>query len=194
MFGKFAVPLLLLSFAGLPVALAQQSGTKGLVDESRAVANQIVSQVRGELTKELERTGPIRAITVCKYSVPEITSNISRQTGMRVTRVALRPRNKALGEPDVWEQRVLLDFENRVAKGEKADALEYHEIVDEPAGRVFRYMKSLAMAQPCLQCHGPSNQLSEGVRAQLATEYPNDKAVEYQIGQVRGAISVKKPL
>lgn len=191
MSGKCAVLAVAMLTAGMPVALAQ-TGTKALVDESRAVANQLVSQVRGELVKELERTGPVRAITVCKYSVPEITSNISRQTGMRVTRVALRPRNRSLGEPDAWEQRVLLDFENRVAKGEKADGLEYHEIVDEPAGRVFRYMKALAMAQPCLLCHGPSSQLSEGVRALLATEYPSDKAVEYNLGQVRGAVSVKK--
>lgn len=191
MFGKFVAPLVTFLFTGAPLAQAEQ-GPKALVDESRAVANQILSQVRGELVRELERTGPVRAITVCKYSVPEITSNVSRQTGMRVTRVALRPRNRALGEPDVWEQRVLLDFENRTAKGEKADALEYYEIVDEPAGRVFRYMKSLAMTPPCLLCHGPSSQLSEGVRALLASEYPNDKAVEYNVGQVRGAVSVKK--
>lgn len=193
MSGKCAVFAVLLLAAGMSAARAQ-TGSKALVEESRAVANQIVSQVRGELVKELERTGPVRAITVCKYSVPEITSNISRQTGMRVTRVALRPRNRSLGEPDAWEQRVLLDFENRVAKGEKADALEYHEIVDEPVGKFFRYMKSLAMAQPCMLCHGPSSQLSEGVRALLTTEYPNDKAVEYNLGQVRGAVSVKKAL
>jgi hypothetical protein len=174
-------------------ALAQPPN-KALVEESREVANRIAGQVRDELVRELERTSPIRAITVCKYSVPEITSNISRQTGLRVTRVALRPRNRALAEPDAWEQQVLLDFEKRVAKGEKADALEHHEIVTEPAGRAFRYMKSIAVSQPCMLCHGPVNQLSEGVRAQLLLEYPNDKAVEYQVGQVRGAISIKKPL
>lgn len=167
---------------------------KLLVDESRQLANQIVTQVRGELVKELERTGPLRAITVCKYSVPEITSSMSRQTGMRITRVSLRPRNKALGDPDAWEQKVLLDFEKRVAKGEKIEGLEYHELVDEPAGRFFRYMKAIAMAQACMACHGPQNQLSEGVRAQLAAEYPLDKAIGYQVGQVRGAVSVKKPL
>lgn len=181
----------LLFAAWAPVAVAQ-TGQKGLLDESRAVANQLMGQIRGELTRELERTGPVRAVTVCKYSVPEITSNISRQTGMRVTRVSLRPRNRALGEPDIWEQRVLLDFENRVAKGEKAEALEYHEIVDEPAGRVFRYMKALPTSQPCLLCHGPSSQHSEGVKALLATEYPHDKATEYSVGQVRGAVSIKK--
>lgn len=167
---------------------------KLLVDESRQLANQIVTQVRGELVKELERTGPLRAITVCKYSVPEITSSMSRQTGMRITRVSLRPRNKALGDPDAWEQKVLLDFEKRVAKGEKIEGLEYHELVDEPAGRFFRYMKAIPMAQACMACHGPQNQLSEGVRAQLAAEYPLDKAIGYQVGQVRGAVSVKKPL
>ena len=169
-------------------------GAKTLADESRLLATQILTQVRGELVKELERTGPIRAITVCKYSVPEITSNISRQTGMRITRVSLRPRNKALGDPDAWEQKVLLDFEKRVSKGEKIEGLEYHELVEEPAGRYFRYMKAIAMMQVCMACHGPQNQLSEGVRAQLATEYPLDKASDYQVGQVRGAVSVKKLL
>lgn len=191
MVGKLALSTLL-AFAASWQQAGAQTVNKALLDESRGVANQIVGQIRSELVKELERTGPIRAITVCKYSVPEITSNISRQTGMRVTRVALRPRNPALGEADAWEQRVLLDFENKVAKGEKADSLEYYEVVDEPAGRSFRYMRSLAVTQPCLLCHGPSTQLSEAVRAQLAIEYPSDKAVEYQLGQVRGAISVKK--
>lgn len=191
MIGRCSIACALLFAAWAPVSLAQ-TGQKGLVDESRALSNQLITQIRGELVRELERTGPVRAITVCKYSAPEITSNLSRQTGMRVTRVSLRPRNRALGEPDVWEQRVLLDFENRVSKGEKAETLEYHEVVDEPAGRSFRYMKALPVAQPCLLCHGPIGQQSDGVKALLATEYPQDKAVDYNLGQVRGAVSIKK--
>ena len=187
----------LLAVAGLLTGVAlsvhAQTNEKLLLDESRAIANLIVNQVRDELVREIERTSPMRAITVCKYSVPEITSSISRQKGVRVTRVALRPRNPSLGEPDAWEQKVLLDFEKRVAKGEKADVLEYHQIVSEPAGRSFRYMKSIAVSPPCLLCHGPVEQLSEGVRAMLQQEYPNDRAVEYRLGQVRGAVSVKKP-
>lgn len=190
------LPLLitLCLLAGPFPAAGAEPAVPALVEESRGLANRIVNQVRDELVRELERTGPIRAITVCKYSVPEITSNLSRQTGQRVTRVALRPRNRALAEPDAWEQQVLLAFEKRIAKGEKADALEFHEIVVEPAGRAFRYMKSIAVSQPCMACHGPVGQLSEGVRAQLQLDYPSDKAVEYQVGQLRGAISVKKPL
>jgi len=179
---------------GVALPGAAQTREKALLEESRAVAHLITHQVRDELVREMERTSPIRAITVCKYSVPEITSNISREKGMRVTRVALRPRNPSLGEPDSWEQQVLLDFEKRVAKGEKADALEQHAIVREPAGDYFRYMKSIAMGPPCMLCHGPADQLSEGVRAQLQQEYPNDRAIDYRVGQVRGAVSIKKPL
>lgn len=183
-----------LAFAAalLPVAAGADDGLKAFTEEARKVAMQLASQVRGELGKELERTGPIRAITVCKYSVPELSSNISRHTGWRVTRVALRSRNSALGLPDAWEQKVLLDFERLVAKGEKAETLEYVEAVSEPAGKALRYMKAIPMQTPCLACHGPVDQLSEGVRAQLAAEYPYDKAVDYSLGQVRGAVSVKK--
>lgn len=174
-----------------PAALADD-GLKAFTDEARKVATQLLTQVRSELTKELERTGPIRAITVCKYSVPELSSNISRQTGWRVTRVALRARNGALGQPDAWEQKALLDFEKMVAKGEKAETLEYAEAVSEPAGKALRYIKAIPMQPACLACHGPVGQLSEGVRAQLAADYPYDKAVDYSLGQVRGAVSVKK--
>ncbi len=183
---------MLLPMGLLNLASANDDQLRVFTDEAKKISTQIVGQVRGELLKELERTGPIRAIVVCKYSVPEITSNISRQTGMRVTRVSLRPRNRALGDPDPWEQKVLLDFEKRVAKGEKAETLEFSELVQEPAGKAFRYLKAIPMTQPCMACHGPSGQLSDGVRAQLAAEYPKDIASDYQVGQVRGGVSIKK--
>ncbi|NJD25967.1 MAG: DUF3365 domain-containing protein [Betaproteobacteria bacterium] len=161
-------------------------------DLARKAASQIVGQVRGELVREMERTGPIRSVIVCKYSAPEIASAISRSTGMRVTRVSLRPRNRALGEADAWEQRVLLDFEKRLSSGEKIEALETVEVVREPAGTFHRYMKAIQVSQPCLACHGTGGEISDGVRAQLAAEYPNDVATGYRVGQLRGAVSVKK--
>ena len=174
--------------------MAGDEDLRGFTEESRKLSNQILTQVRGELLRELERSGPIRAINVCKYSAPEIASAISRQSGMRVVRVALRVRNPSLGEADVWEQKILLDFEKRFAKGERVETLEFSEIVTEPMGKALRYMKAIPMGQACLACHGPLSQISEGVRALLANEYPNDRALEYQLGQVRGAVSVKKSI
>lgn len=181
----------LLAVLAAPV-LGADEDLRRVLEESRRVSAKILDQVRTELVRELDRTGPLRAIIVCKYSVPEITSAMSRQHGMRITRVSLRPRNPSIAEPDSWEQQVLLDFEKRVSKGEKADALEYSEVVQEPLGRYFRYMRAIPISTPCLTCHGSN--LSDGVKAQLNAEYPHDRGAEYQPGQVRGAVSVKKGL
>lgn len=169
-----------------------QEDLRKLVEEARKVSNDLISQVRGELTKAIELSGPLRAIIVCKYSVPEISSSISRRTGWKVSRVSMKPRNPALGAADAWEQRVLVEFERRAEKGEKSDDLEFSEIVSEPSGRYFRYMKALPVVPLCLNCHG--DKMSEAIRVQLATEYPHDKAVGYQLGQIRGAVTIKRPL
>lgn len=169
-----------------------EDDSRKMVDDARKVAGELINQVRGELTRAIESSGPLRAIIVCKYSVPEISSAMSRKSGWKVSRVSLKPRNPALGVPDSWEQRVLGDFERRAEKGEKVVELEFSEIVSEPLGRYFRYMKALPMVPLCMNCHG--DKMSEAIRAQLAAEYPYDKATGYQLGQVRGAVTIKRPL
>lgn len=180
----------------LPLAIMAQApeDTKRLADESRKAAQLLVLQLGGELQKEMESSGPLRSIIVCKYSAPELASSISRKTGWRVSRVSLKPRNPALGMPDTWEQRVLADFDERVNRGEKPETIEFGEIVQEPQGKVYRYMRALPVQQRCLYCHGPQESLTEAVKAQLGSEYPFDKATGYRIGQIRGGVTVKRPL
>lgn len=161
-------------------------------DEARQLAARFVGQIRGELVRELEATGPLRGIVVCRYSVPEITSTLSRQNGLRITRVSLKPRNRAIAEADAWEQGILLGFEKRVSKGEKVEGLEHAAIVHEPTGRYFRYMKAIPMEPACMACHG--DKASNAIKALLDAEYPHDKATGYAVGRVRGAVSIKKPL
>ena len=187
-----------LGLAGMAMAAAvpaQETGeARRLAEETRKVAVELVGQIRGALTKELELSGPMRAVIVCKYTVPELSSALSRKTGWRVTRVSLRPRNPALGTADAWEQRVLLDFEKRAERGEKPDTIEFGEIVTEPAGRYYRYMKVLPMAPVCMSCHGTDDRMTQSVKSLLESEYPHDRATGLAAGQVRGAVTVKRPL
>lgn len=175
-----------------PPAAAQD--IRALTDESRRIADQLVQQVRGELVKSMETSGPLRSIVVCKYAVPEISSALSRKSGAKVTRVSLSPRNPALGGPDAWERKVLTEFDARVRGGENGEGLEHAEIVSEGPQRYFRYMKALPMGPLCVSCHGTAEQIAPAVKTQLSAEYPHDKAVGYRLGQVRGAVTVKRPL
>ena len=167
---------------------------RAALDDARKASTELVTSVRSELLKAIEASGPLRAIVVCKYTVPEIASAVSRKYGARVTRVSLTPRNPALGWGDAWEQKTLMTFEERIAKGEKADAMEQWEVVAEPSGKFLRYMRALPMVQACMACHGPAEQISESIRAQLAHEYPHDKAIGLTVGKLRGAVTYKKPL
>ncbi|UCE31500.1 MAG: DUF3365 domain-containing protein [Burkholderiales bacterium] len=174
--------------AGAP----SEQSVLSFVDRSRAVAQSLVSQIAGELVREMEASGPLRGIIVCKYTAPEVAAQESRRSGMRVTRVSRKPRNPALGFPDVWEQRVLAMFDEKVASGVRAETLEHWEVVQEPMGTYLRYMKAIPTKKLCLNCHGPIDQISSAVLGQLGHEYPHDTATGFTEGSVRGAVTVKK--
>ncbi len=189
-----ATPVLLaLAASSLALAAAEEPPRQALED-ARKASTELLTSVRGELLKAIEASGPLRAIVVCKYTVPEISSSISRKYGARITRVSLTPRNPALGWGDAWEQKVMMNFDERVAKGEKAEGMEHFEVVAEPSGKFVRYMRALPMLPACMHCHGPTEQISESIRSQLSHDYPHDKATGIALGKVRGPVTYKKPL
>lgn len=182
--------------AGILLALASTAvaAEADYANESREVSKSFLTQLGGELKKEMAANGPEAAVKVCKTIAPAIASDLSSKHGWKVARVSLKPRNPMIGTPDVWEQKVLAEFDRRAAAGEKADAMEFFEVVDEPQGKAFRYMKAVGVQPVCLTCHGPKEQLGEAVKARLGADYPHDRATGYSVGQIRGAVTVKRPL
>jgi hypothetical protein len=163
-------------------------------EESRSVAMSFLKKLGAENKKAMSAGGPESAIRVCKEIAPAMSSEVSRQTGWKLTRVSLKVRNPLLGTPDAWEQKKLQEFAQRAAQGEKAEAMEASEIVQEPAGRSFRYMKAIVMQAGCAVCHGKPESIPGEVKARLSTEYPHDQATGYSVGEIRGAVSIKRPL
>ena len=174
------------------MAAAQDPDT--LLEGSRETAVQLMQQLGAQLRAELAKGGPDAAVAVCKIIAPELAGRVSREKGRRVSRVSLKTRNPLLGAPDAWEQRVLEKFDRRAAAGEKAETLEVSEVVQEPAGRYYRYMKAIPVQPFCLTCRGTAETIPAAVRERLRTEYPHDQATGYSAGQVRGAVTVKQPL
>lgn len=189
-----------LAAAALPILLAictpvrAQSDLERETQAARALAGQLVQPLGATLKAELAANGPEGAIGVCREVAPSIAGKLSLQSGSKVARVSLRTRNAMLGAPDAWEQTALAEFDRRAAAGDKPETLERAEFVDEPAGRYFRYLKAIPVQPMCLACHGPAETISDGVKAKLAADYPNDRATGYAPGQIRGAVTVKKPL
>lgn len=171
-------------------------GTSVFADQTeeaaRVAATELTQKLGVALKKEITASGPDGAVSVCRDIAPALAGEQSRKTGSRVTRVSLRTRNPLLGQPDAWEQQVLADFDRRATRGEKTDSLEHSEIVIEPQGRYFRYMKAIPVQPLCLTCHGSAETIPDSVKAKLTAEYPHDRATGYSLGQIRGAVSIKQ--
>jgi hypothetical protein len=163
------------------------------LEESRKVAQEFMQTLGGALKKQLALGGAESAIGVCKEIAPSLANEYSKN-GRVVKRVSLKNRNPEQGVPDAWEQNVLAGFDLGQQQGKPVADMEMVAVRDEADGRWFRYMKAIPTQAMCLQCHGQSSDISDGVRALLLKEYPQDKAVGYSEGQIRGAISIKRLL
>lgn len=185
----------IIAFATLATAGAAQDGLpERWLNEHRKVAIQVSRDLRTQLIREMQVSGPLRSLIVCKFTCPELIFGPARRTGWRISAVSLKPRNAALGSPDEWEQKVLLAFERRVAQGESADGLEVAEVVSLPAGRFARYARSIAVEPLCLSCHGSPDAIPDVVRSQLAIDYPQDKATGFRAGELYGILSIRRPM
>lgn len=180
------VPLLLLG------VLIPSVPADDLTVAARATASDLILRLGAVLKKEMAAGGPDNAIAVCRDIAPGLAGELSRMTGARVSRVSLKTRNPLLGQPDAWEQQVLAEFDQQAAQGAKPETLERSEVVTEPQGRFFRYMKAIPVQPLCLTCHGMTASIPDAVKARLAADYPHDRATGYALGQVRGAVSIKQ--
>ena len=184
------LPITLL-LAALP-ALAQD--VAALTTDTKQTVLPVVPKVVNAMQEAVAAKGVAGAIPVCKELAPALIREKRAETGWGIRRVSLKARNPERGTPDLWEARQLADFDIRAANGDKPETLEKSEIVTIDGKQVFRYMKALPVSEVCLKCHGPADALDAGLKAELASSYPHDRATGYRVGEVRGALTVKRPL
>jgi len=156
--------------------------------QAAALAQEFVSLLRPRLKQAMAEGGPAGAIAVCADVAPAIADSLSARSGWNVKRVSLKSRNASRAVPDDWERAVLLEFDRRQFAGEDAASISFGEVV---AGQ-YRFMKAQGVEPLCLVCHGKG--LADDVEQTLRQYYPDDWATGYSLGQVRGAISVSRPL
>lgn len=185
--------LRLLVLAALLCSSLAHANDDALVAETKKTAMGIPPKLLAMLQAEIEKGNFSSAIDACADKAPKMAAAASQSTGWSIRRVSLKNRNPK-ATPDAWERDALLDFDSRVAAGESPATLEKVEFVNEGDTRTLRYIKALPTQGLCLSCHGAPERISPEVKAQIAKNYPNDLAVGYREGQVRGALTIKRPL
>jgi hypothetical protein len=190
---KTALALFVLTAPACATKISNEAATAKYLDESRNTALEFRKKLGGVQKEQLESVGAENAIPVCKVIAPAMAADYSKD-GRELKRVSLKVRNKVLGTPDAWEKQVLESFDQAQREGKPADNMEASTVSKDEDGRWFRYMKAIPTQPQCLQCHGKPADISAGMKALLARDYPEDKATGYSVGEIRGAISIKRKL
>lgn len=190
---KMALLLLVITVSACVTKISSKEATLKYLDESRNTALEFRKRLSGVQKEQMESVGAENAIPVCKVIAPAMTAEYSID-GRELKRVSLKARNKVLGTPDAWEKEVLEGFDKAQREGKPVDAMEASTVSQDADGRWFRYMKAIPTQPQCLQCHGKPTDISSGMKALLTQEYPDDRATGYSVGEIRGAISIKRNL
>lgn len=171
-------------FAG---SLAAGGGEAAALERARELTGRLAATLMPRLQQEIAVHGTAQALTVCAEVAQPMTAQAAEE-GASLRRVSLRARNTA-DRPDDYERRVLEELQAAHASG--ALPAERHEIGAAEGGRELRYFKPIVVQPLCLRCHGELASLEPEVRARLAELYPDDEAVGYREGDLRGAVSVR---
>lgn len=181
---------LLSATLGLAASATAGESVPEWLTRSRAMSAELGTALKSELTAALAQSGPSGAIEVCRVRAPEIAARLSRESGAKVSRTALRVRNPA-NAPDDLQRAVLEQFAADLASGQIEPPLEAAVEINRGGRIERRYMRAIPTDALCLTCHG--TELAPEVRAAIARAYPDDQATGFSAGQLRGAFSVIWP-
>ena len=157
----------------------------------RTTSVEFMKSLKGILVNQIQTNGVLKAVSVCSDTAQVLTNNFGLQKGVFIRRVSFNNRNKN-NFPDDFEKKVLNKFELLHQNKELNSETEHVEIVREGEFKYLRYLKPILVKAECLNCHGNESDIMTEVQKLIAQKYSKDKAVGYSIGDLRGAISLKK--
>ncbi len=155
---------------------------------SKDATQHLARQLRSKLISSLEESGAVNSISVCNTEAFKISAELSKKYNGKVSRTSLKIRNPE-NKPDTWERNTLLEFENQKQAGTDTSQLESYKVIKNDNGKWFRYLKAIPTGDVCLMCHG--EHIAPDVEDKIKTLYPNDLATGYEVGDIRGAFTIK---
>ena len=179
--------LLLTSLLTASAIAAESSTTQPLNVKQEGV--KYIKMLGGALKTELKAhmkkdpTG-LDALAFCTGSADKITKEVNAKLPdyAKVRRTALKIRNNSVNTPDATDKKVMQAYESSIAA--KTFTPKDIKVVQE--GDVTRVYKPLIAKKVCLKCHGSN--LDPKIADALKSAYPEDKAIGFKEGDLRGVI------
>ncbi len=150
---------------------------KGYAQETQKVLGK-------NLMQTIQNEGVAQAVVFCNEQAYPLTDSMATHYKARIKRVSDKPRNPD-NKANATELAYINTFKEKVAQGDSIIP-----IVKEENGKVHFYAPIITQSL-CLNCHGtPGKNIAPDVVRHLSELYPQDQAIGYDVGQVRGIWSI----
>lgn len=149
------------------------------VQKQKAAAAELKKTMMGELKTKLNES-PVAAVEFCSKNAMDITNSVAKKHNLNIKRVSEKNRNP-INSADENDKKALAQFAENMARSGK------------PGENVVvngKYYEPLVTNEMCVVCHGKDADIASETAQKIKRLYPNDKAVGYGVGELRGAISV----
>lgn len=141
--------------------------------------DELMGSLLGELEAALDEGGPEQAIGVCQVQAPAIAASVSANRSVAIGRTSHRLRNPD-NQPPEWAADLV---------AERADQPVF---LTGPDGELAAFLP-IRLKPECQMCHGTAEHIAEDVAAAIARDYPQDEAVGFEPGDLRGWLWVEVP-
>ncbi|WP_179317698.1 c-type heme family protein [Winogradskyella undariae] len=132
----------------------------------------------------IQKKGILEALAFCNEQAYPLTDSMAIVHNANIKRVTDKPRNPN-NKANTEELVYINTFKNKVANNE-----EVEPIVKELGDNVKVYYP-ITTNTMCLQCHGTPNETIEKLTlTKIKSLYPMDKAIGYNVNEVRGIWSI----
>lgn len=136
------------------------------------------------LKSKMQFGGIHEASLYCNNNAFPLVDSISKANGVKIKRVSLKYRNPA-NQPDSLETLVLQHYQHAIDNQKKISPLAYSN------GSVNRYFSPIKIKGLCLSCHGtPGENMAKSEYEFIKKIYPEDKAINYNVDELRGMWSI----
>lgn len=154
------------------------------LEQGKEIAGKSFQALSGKLMQAMGNGGPENAIGFCNVEALPLTDSLAKHFGVTIKRSALKYRN-AENKPDSSELAALIQYSEEIAQGDQPKPYMIHVNGKE------KFIAPIPTKSLCLVCHGvPGVNITEAVAEKINETYPDDMAIGFQEGDLRGIWSI----
>ncbi len=161
------------------------------LQEGKAIAQASFGALSQELKTALKQGGVPHAVKYCNLQALSIMDSLSQAHQVVIKRVSRKPRNP-VDAPDPLETEILEAYQQTIESGKEPKP---RLAVIEGNGlqaKQIQFNAPILVKPLCLNCHGKVGEQIKEKDYQLVKQlYPQDQAINYQVGDLRGMWSIR---